>query len=110
MLSPPPNLIKQQIFLFSFDFTGGLNLTRFFTLAQQNGLNVLLRPGPYICGEWENGGLPWWLLNYDGIEFRRYETKYAYELDRSIYKNFKLYKRYPKILQHINADIKTAVV
>lgn len=62
---------------YSFDFSGGLNLTQFFTLAQQNGLNVLLRPGPYICAEWENGGLPWWLLKYNGIQFRRYETKYS---------------------------------
>jgi len=31
-------------------------------LAQRNDLDVLLRVGPYICAEWEFGGLPWWLL------------------------------------------------
>ena len=50
-----------------------LNLTHFLLLAQQNDLNVLLRPGPYICSEWDNGGLPWWLLKYDGIQIRTYD-------------------------------------
>lgn len=53
-----------------FDFTGRRDLPRFLELAAQAGLDVLLRPGPYICAEWEFGGLPWWLLNEPGIEFR----------------------------------------
>ena len=60
---------------FSFDFSGGLNITRFFSLAQSVGLNVLLRIGPYIDGEHENGGLPWWLLKYPGIKLRTDDPK-----------------------------------
>jgi len=45
-----------------FDFDGILDLAAFLDLAAAEGLHVLLRPGPYICGEWEGGGLPSWLL------------------------------------------------
>ncbi|MET0210461.1 MAG: beta-galactosidase, partial [Burkholderiaceae bacterium] len=45
-----------------FDFSGGLDLAAFIRLAQRLDLQVILRPGPYICAEWEFGGLPAWLL------------------------------------------------
>jgi len=45
-----------------YDFTGILNLEEFIRTAGKVGLKVILRPGPYICAEWENGGLPSWLL------------------------------------------------
>lgn len=45
-----------------FDFTGQNDLAEFCRLCQQNGMYVILRPGPYVCAEWEMGGLPWWLL------------------------------------------------
>lgn len=44
-----------------FRLDGGLDLPRFLDLAAEAGLLVLLRPGPYICAEWEGGGLPSWL-------------------------------------------------
>ncbi|MFD3418854.1 glycoside hydrolase family 35 protein [Streptomyces decoyicus] len=43
------------------DLDGLLNLPRYLRLAQEEGLHVLLRPGPYIYAEWDNGGLPHWL-------------------------------------------------
>lgn len=43
------------------DFSGWADLERFVTLAGEVGLEVLLRPSPYICAEWTNGGLPSWL-------------------------------------------------
>lgn len=46
----------------AFDFTGGLDLPAFVRLAGALGLHVIVRPGPYICAEWEFGGLPAWLL------------------------------------------------
>ena len=54
----------------SFDFDGILDLARFLDLAAAEGLQVLLRPGPYICGEWEGGGLPSWLLADPDVALR----------------------------------------
>jgi beta-galactosidase len=45
-----------------FDFSGNLDLAEYIRTAQAEGLFVLLRPGPYICTEWDFGGLPSWLL------------------------------------------------
>lgn len=45
-----------------FDFTGMLDLAKFLETCAGVGLKVMLRPSPYICGEWDFGGLPWWLL------------------------------------------------
>ena len=53
-----------------FDFSGMLDITRFVRTAQELGLWVILRPSPYICAEWEFGGLPWWLLKEDGMKLR----------------------------------------
>ena len=53
-----------------FDFTGNNDIREFILLCKQNGLNVILRPGPYVCAEWEMGGLPWWLLKKKNISLR----------------------------------------
>lgn len=53
-----------------FDFTGQNDLAEFCRLCQQNGMYVILRPGPYVCAEWEMGGLPWWLLKRKDIRLR----------------------------------------
>ena len=45
-----------------FEFSGQKDVGEFIREAQQEGLFVILRPGPYICAEWELGGLPPWLL------------------------------------------------
>ena len=54
----------------NFDFTGMLDLGAYIDEAASFGLNVILRPGPYICAEWEMGGLPAWLLNYKDMAIR----------------------------------------
>jgi len=50
-----------------FDFNGTTdsrrNLGGFLELAEKKGFHVIIRPGPYICGEWRNGGIPDWLLH-----------------------------------------------
>ncbi|MGO9840636.1 MAG: beta-galactosidase, partial [Candidatus Acidiferrales bacterium] len=45
-----------------YDFSGNLDVAEFIREAQQEGLYVILRPGPYACAEWEFGGFPAWLL------------------------------------------------
>lgn len=53
-----------------FCFEGMADITKFVTMAQELGLYVILRPSPYICAEWEFGGLPAWLLAEDGMRLR----------------------------------------
>lgn len=53
-----------------FDFSGILDIERFIQTAEKLGLWVILRPGPYICAEWDFGGLPSWLLSYPNIALR----------------------------------------
>ena len=52
------------------DFTGWRDLGRFIDLAAEEGLDVIVRPGPYICAEWDNGGFPAWLTGTPGIGLR----------------------------------------
>ncbi|XP_015274381.1 PREDICTED: beta-galactosidase-1-like protein 2 [Gekko japonicus] len=53
-----------------FDFSGNLDLQAFIKTAAEVGLWVILRPGPYICSEWDLGGLPSWLLQDPGMQLR----------------------------------------
>ena len=53
-----------------FDFTGNNDIAAFCKLAKKNGMYVIVRPGPYVCAEWEMGGLPWWLLKKKDIRLR----------------------------------------
>jgi beta-galactosidase len=54
-----------------WDFSGDKNIAQYIKIAGEEGLMVILRPGPYVCAEWEYGGYPWWLQNVDGMEIRR---------------------------------------
>ncbi len=53
-----------------FHFEDGLDVRRFIQTAEKLGLYVILRPSPYICAEWEFGGLPYWLLKEPKIKLR----------------------------------------
>ncbi|MGM9707626.1 MAG: beta-galactosidase [Prevotella sp.] len=57
-----------------FDFTGNNDVAAFCRLAQKNGMYVIVRPGPYVCAEWEMGGLPWWLLKKKDIRLREQDS------------------------------------
>lgn len=53
-----------------FDFTGQADLARFVRTAHEEGMYVVLRPGPYVCAEWDFGGYPYWLQKEKGLVWR----------------------------------------
>lgn len=61
-----------------YDFSGQNNIFLFIDMANKTGLNVIFRAGPYVCGEHDFGGLPWWLLSnaIDKIRLRSREIRY----------------------------------
>ena len=59
-----------------FDWSGQADSAEFCRIAQEEGLWVILRPGPYSCAEWEMGGTPWWLLNTRDIKLRSRDPAY----------------------------------
>lgn len=59
-----------------YDWSGQADAAEFCRLAQEEGLWVLLRPGPYSCAEWEMGGLPWWLTQHEGIRLRSTDSRF----------------------------------
>lgn len=64
-----------------FDFTDNNDLRAFIKLAQKNGMYVIVRPGPYVCAEWEMGGLPWWLLKKKDIKLRERDPYFMERLE-----------------------------
>ncbi|MFI1378372.1 beta-galactosidase [Embleya sp. NPDC020886] len=65
-----------------FDFTGGKDLVAFLRAAERHGLKAIVRPGPYICAEWEFGGLPAWLLKDPGMRLRCAHPPFLAAVDR----------------------------
>ncbi len=65
-----------------FNFTGMLDIAAYIRMAGELGLNVIVRPGPYICSEWEFGGLPAWLLQYDKMPIRCNDPLYLSKVKR----------------------------
>ena len=59
-----------------WDFSGMNDVAEFIRIAGEEGLMVLLRPGPYVCAEWDFGGLPWWLRTIEGLELRQDNDAY----------------------------------
>ena len=65
-----------------FAADGGLDLGRFLDLVHAHGMRAIVRPGPYICAEWHNGGLPEWLIADPGIRVRSSDPRYLAEVER----------------------------
>lgn len=65
-----------------FDYEGMLDIEKFLDIAAELGLYAIVRPGPYICSEWDFGGLPWWLLKNDELQLRCMEKNYIAAVDR----------------------------
>ena len=59
-----------------FDFSGQADIAAFVRTAQEEGLYVILRPGPYVCAEWDFGGYPAWLLKEEGMTFRSKDPRF----------------------------------
>src|SRR5580704_3256988 len=59
-----------------YDFSGPLDVAAFIRAAQEEGLFVIVRPGPYVCAEWDLGGLPAWLLADPDTVLRSRDEKF----------------------------------
>ncbi|WP_066039740.1 glycoside hydrolase family 35 protein [Herbiconiux solani] len=59
-----------------FRTDGPLDLEHFLRLVQEAGLHAIVRPGPFICAEWDNGGLPGWLTAMCGTDIRKSDARY----------------------------------
>jgi beta-galactosidase len=60
----------------AYDFSGQNDVAEFIREAQQEGLYVILRPGPYVCAEWDLGGYPSWLLKNRAMVLRSNDPQY----------------------------------
>jgi beta-galactosidase GanA len=70
-----------------FDFTSGNhNLAEFFKIVQEEGMWLILRPGPYVCAEWDLGGIPPYLLRIPDIKLRCMDPRYMAAAERYIAK------------------------
>lgn len=78
-----------------FCFEGICDMERFFQTADALGLYVIVRPSPYICAEWEGGGLPYWLLCYKDLKPRCSNELY-FEKIKSYYNELM-----PRIKRHL---------
>ena len=67
-----------------YDFSGGLDVAAFIRMAQEEGLYVILRPGPYSCAEWDLGGFPAWLLRDPKIVLRSTDENFMAPAERWI--------------------------
>ena len=68
-----------------FDFTTeNHNIAQFIKLVQEEGMWLILRPGPYVCAEWDFGGIPSWLLKIPDIKVRCMDPRYIEAMDRYI--------------------------
>uniref|UniRef100_A0A8V5G3B0 Beta-galactosidase n=1 Tax=Melopsittacus undulatus TaxID=13146 RepID=A0A8V5G3B0_MELUD len=81
-----------------YDFVGNRDVEAFLDLTAELGLLVILRPGPYICAEWEMGGLPSWLLWKPDIVLRSSDPAYLAAVDSWLH--VLLPKIKPRLYQH----------
>ncbi|MRH43299.1 beta-galactosidase [Aquibacillus halophilus] len=81
-----------------FNFEGIADVESFVRIAEKVGLYVILRPSPYICAEWEFGGLPAWLLADKNMRVRSYHKPYLEKVDQ--YYNVLLQKLKPLQITH----------
>lgn len=91
----PWNLHEPEEGVFDFgqgvsDFKDFLDIVKFINLAKEEDLFVILRPGPYICAEWEFGGLPSWLLRHENLKIRTNDKQFINFVKSYLKKLFEL--------------------
>lgn len=67
-----------------FDFSGQADLGKFIKIAQEEGMFVILRPGPYVCAEWDFGGYPAWLQQNREMVYRSNDDAFLAACERYI--------------------------
>ncbi len=78
-----------------FDFESrNRNLSEFFNIIQEEDLWLIIRPGPYVCAEWELGGIPPYLLRIPDIKLRCMDPRYMTAAERYISKLAEVIKPY----------------
>ena len=77
-----------------YDFTGPANLPLFVEKAAKAGLFVNLRIGPYVCAEWNYGGLPVWLNSIPGMSLRSDSPVWEKEMERFVTDITKIMEKY----------------
>lgn len=65
-----------------WDFSGDRDIVEFIHKAHDLGLYVIVRPGPYICAEWDFGGFPGWLAGKSGVQYRLNNAVYMHYFDK----------------------------
>ena len=65
-----------------YDFSGQKDIAEYVRIAQEEGLHVILRPGPYVCAEWDLGGYPAWLLADTGTVLRSTDPRFTKPAER----------------------------
>lgn len=80
-----------------FDFSGILDIEKYLEIAQKVGLYAIVRPGPYICAEWDFGGLPAWLLKDKNMQIRCMYPDYLKCIER-FYKEL-----LPRLVPHLES-------
>ena len=73
--------VKEDVFDFK---TGNRNIAAFIRICQQEGMWVIVRPGPYVCAEWDFGGLPTYLLKIPDIKIRCMDSRYISAVSRYV--------------------------
>ena len=81
-----------------YNFSGELDFGRFLDIAAELGLKAIVRPGPYICAEWDNGGLPAWLLAYKDIQLRCYNKNFLAKVESFFEKAFEIIR--PRLISN----------
>ncbi|MCC2686330.1 MAG: beta-galactosidase, partial [Paenibacillaceae bacterium] len=64
-----------------WDFSGDKDLEAFLSMCEERELYAIVRPGPYICAEWDFGGLPWWLSAKPDMKYRCYHEPFLHYVD-----------------------------